>query len=343
MQVRSRPASPVRGARSPTYATVPLVQTHSTPSTPDRRRYVFSDDSPDDTITDRAKMRRGSITLHHAVSLSSLHARSASAVTPVSVPNRDENGSLPLGITQGRVKAKVSALAQQAENLNTLSSSPKIRPIPQRARAPSISSVNASPPAVPASTPAPIFYPITTATAAANPHRFATTRASPPSGGRHHYIPFFPSNDLASAATKSPKFAVARVDPAAITPPMHSPPTSAVSFSSQSSASRSSYSHHTESPADSRTSVLSFSSRPDPLEDVEGMANGLALGHLHALDGSVRTENWTAPTVHRGGNHERSNEDFKIRAEAKSNRKVPTHDPCRCKAKDSTNLVRLLI
>ena len=268
-------------------------------------------------------MRRASVTLHHAVSLSSLHARSASSVTPASAPNRDENGSLPLGITQGRVKAKVSALAQQAENLNTLSSSPKVRPIPhQRVRAPSISSVNASPPAVPASSPTPIFYPITTATAAANPHRFATTHASPPSGGRHHYIPFFPSNDLASAATKSPKFAVAKVDPAAITPPMHSPPTSAVSFSSQSSVSRSSYSYHTESPADSRTSVLSFSSRPDPLEDVEGMANGLALKHLHALDGlSFRTP----PAVQREANNQRSNEDLKIRAEAKSNRKV--HHP----------------
>ncbi|KAJ7751189.1 hypothetical protein DFH07DRAFT_960983 [Mycena maculata] len=135
-----------------------------------------------------------------------------------------------------RITAKLSGSAKQDSGefpqSPTLPPNSSLRAHSHRARVPSISS-NASSSSSP-------FYPGTAAAAAASspPHRYSSGRPNPPSGaqspGPHFYQPF-PRED-------SPKYSArvnggARVDPAAIPLPPHSPPTSAVSFSSRSSLS----------------------------------------------------------------------------------------------------------
>ncbi|KAL0581065.1 hypothetical protein V5O48_000958 [Marasmius crinis-equi] len=232
-----------------------------------------------------------------------------------------------------RIKSKVSTVAK-AGLTESLSpplgpSFPSSKPGTPRVRAPSITSSlslgshnstkphNAVPPSPPKSDIN--FYPITTASPAANPHRFATTRASPPPPSHHHYQPFSsPSARDDSHVTytnnvgrvKHRPSISSKVDPAFVPLPPHSPPNSAVSFSSRSSVSagRSSVS------ADTKGSILShntqhgskdFTSTLDALVQINGFeetANGNALGITH--------------------HDEHESEEKKERNEAKSNRKI---------------------
>ncbi|KAJ7161281.1 hypothetical protein C8R43DRAFT_992172 [Mycena crocata] len=161
-----------------------------------------------------------------------------------------------------RITAKLSK-----QSSNESPSSPPLLPHgslragqPHRARVPSISS-NAS---SSASSP---FHPNS---AAANIHRFPSARPSPPPPAQHHYQPF-PRDDVTAKYARTNGFS-AKVDPATIPLPPHSPPTSAVSFSSRSSLSGpSSVSYATES----GTSQLSAPRQSNGRDSDSNMRSGL--------------------------------------------------------------------
>ncbi|KAG5638387.1 hypothetical protein H0H81_000283 [Sphagnurus paluster] len=189
----------------------PSVRNLNTPDAPRAAEPRFS--------PDQLRGRNGSVSLHHSVSFSSLQAS-----------HSDSDGRYSPSPSV-RVRSKVSGLAKPpSESL----SPPAARPPAARTRnrAPSLTS------SVVSSPPAPTFYPITTATPAANPHRY-----QPPTPARcppfHPFRARDPSPSVVSRrrepSPNPPRRA--RVDPAAIPLPANSPPTSALSFSSRSSVS----------------------------------------------------------------------------------------------------------
>jgi hypothetical protein len=217
---------------------------------------------------DRLRPRTSSVSLQRSASISSLNSvrgpgssRGVDVSPPSSVLSGVDTPSHGGGF---KIKAKVTGLAKNLESLSPGGA----EPFP-RARAPSMSSSGlsglSSSSSPPPSTP-PTFYPITTATPAANPHRFLTTRINHSNQTHHHhYQPFISSSrdDSSSRSTTaastyggtygkysgtgtpiarvspgSSKRCSVDIDPATIPLPPHSPPTSALSFSSKSSVSQ---------------------------------------------------------------------------------------------------------
>lgn len=144
---------------------------------------------------------------------------------PSSVVSYSYDSDVQSDTSTRKIKAKVTTLGKgkppTAPASPMLAPSPMSSPpqnFPQRiGRTASISSI--------ASAKEPTFYPITTASPAANAHRFATVHA--PTAPRR-----------SSNCFPSPLQAV-HVDPSRVPLPPNSPPASTVSFSSQSSVSRS--------------------------------------------------------------------------------------------------------
>ncbi|KAF8346962.1 hypothetical protein F5887DRAFT_1073042 [Amanita rubescens] len=170
---RPRAVSPARSVR-------PNASLSPTARVSTRSHTSTSQPSTPESSRLRSLTNSGGASLNHALSFSSLKAESASA-PPV------------------RITSKVSGVAK------TIHANDHVPTPTHRNRTPSGSSVATSPP--------PTFYPITTATPAANPYRYAPSR------------PII--NRLGSP------FGTLRVDPS--TPPL-SPPISSISISSQSSA-----------------------------------------------------------------------------------------------------------
>ncbi|EIW64113.1 uncharacterized protein TRAVEDRAFT_41528 [Trametes versicolor FP-101664 SS1] len=166
--------------------------------------------------------------------------------------------------------------------------------------------------------------------------RFATTRPhsyQPPKS----YQAFVPNDDLAvrygaghSAATK-----VAKVDPTTIPLPLHSPPTSTVSFSSRSSASRSSASYETQESGGSRSTAPTLHSH------VNGQSHGrqgsrssqprASLDGLGFRGDPVPRDAASASEAESGDDSDEEPEhvdageddaERKLKAQAKSNRKI---------------------
>ncbi|TRM66227.1 hypothetical protein BD626DRAFT_566851 [Schizophyllum amplum] len=147
------------------------------------------------------------------------------------------------------------------------------------------------------------LYPITTSTPAANPHRYGSWSRATASDLRHNYQPFSrPHDDSSPALNHNRRISAkvdpsqianfnAKVDPTTIPLPPHSPPTSALSYSSRSSISRSSLSMRT----DSDDSASSASTRHN--------------------DNSYRSD-------HSGEHDSDNSEERQERLEAKSNRKI---------------------
>ncbi|KAH8997559.1 hypothetical protein EDB92DRAFT_1443216 [Lactarius akahatsu] len=223
-----------------------------------------------------------------------------------------------------RVKAKVSSFAKSNGSsvppipLNSLHpSSPPYattRPIETRPRAPSVIDFGGfvSTPSSPTTSAAPLaIHPITTATSAANPHRYVSrinqtmTRfqsLSPPSTRDL-------DNDL--------HFRVApKVDPAAIPLPPQSPPVSTLSFSSQSSQN-------------TQGSCVSGSTAPTPSSQflstalISGEQGSPTLSSDSVPEASGEPS-YPNPSRRSLGSPTAYPEDSdrKIRAEAKSNRKI---------------------
>ncbi|KAJ7109915.1 hypothetical protein C8R44DRAFT_267071 [Mycena epipterygia] len=182
-----------------------------------------------------------------------------------------------------------------------------------RARVPSISS-NAS---SSASAPFPA--------AAPGAHRFPSARPSPP----HQYYQPFPRDEAPAKYAARPNGFNAKVDPATIPLPPHSPPTSAVSFSSRSSLSASSTSYVTES-GNSQLSVPRTGTRADAAD--ANMRSGLA--NLMNLSGMLPSAADTGEDYSDDDDDDAQDQDDrenelrastferKIRAEAKSVRKI---------------------
>lgn len=337
------PARPVSralsGAPSPTFqskartAVKSALHSHtarSTPGTPEFRPHSITAAASDIGPPNGARTRHGSVSLYHAVSFSSLrragtHSVSGTPGTPspdhLLLADHDGNGSMQRTVGT-KIKAKVSGLAKQAnDSLFPPPVNTSTRPIASRSRAPSISS-NTSLKSSSPSSPAPqhMFFPITTATAAANPHRFATTRTSPPAHNRHHYQPFSPPlNDR--HINHSQHNSIENVDPTTIPVSPHSPPASAVSFSSRSSMSRSSVSY-------SANSIDSGKSVPKHQNGVNSVGSNFGsdlLDNLLQYGGmNGREENHSGDSGHdRETDGEADSEERKVKAEAKSIRKVP--------------------
>ena len=217
-----------------------------------------------------------------------------------------------------RVKAKVSSVVK-SHGLNASStpaspshpSSPPYtttRPIEIRPRATSITDIsifNPKPPSSAISTVPVAVHPITTPTFAANPHRYAPR--IPPNTASTRFQSLYP------LSSRDPDNGVhhvrvsSKVDPAAIPLPPQSPPTSTLSFSSQSSKDTqcSSVSGSTVSTLNSNLQVTPLSAGSDVLDDIcEPNSPRHSLGIPAAY--ADRPED----------------SDRKIRAEAKTNRKV---------------------
>ncbi|KAG1783593.1 hypothetical protein EV702DRAFT_5989 [Suillus placidus] len=336
----SRPGSPSKPVRSPgpSIVTNPVkarvtarpASKSTTTSPVSSASTLESRQRSSTTVTPKLRLppqedrpRSGSVALHHAQSTSALQRNSPSPRTPLS-------SELPLArVDQDRVspsapikiKSKVSGLAKShsIETDPTRSLSPPwvtTRPTHTRPPIPSLSSslsLNA-PPSPPNTTTVSTFYPITTAAPAANPHRYASPRRGH-SPTLYPYQTFTPPEGASKAARQVLK---AKVDPASIPLPPHSPPISALSLSSKSSMSRSSLSldpsHANASTLNSHTNKRS--------DNESARANN---GHSIQSDEDETispTTNGRQSSQDRDSDLDSENSEHKARAAAKSNRKI---------------------
>ncbi|KAK7465459.1 hypothetical protein VKT23_005436 [Stygiomarasmius scandens] len=153
---------------------------------------------------------------------------------------------------------------------------------------------------------------ISSSTTSSNPRSAingtTTPRSSPPPP--NHYQPLFATGDETIHANYY-NYRVAKVDPASIPLPPHSPPASAVSFSSRSSVSRSSASHGEESQSANTTMSETTGKGTVTNGDLRSTLDTLVL-FSGADDDLVPSED---------EDHEKSKER-KVMDEAKSNRKI---------------------
>lgn len=249
------------------------------------------------------------------------HRRSASAI---SFTSNGSTLSLPLQTPYGspssdtftdtdairgdgapRIKSKITRLAKPHDLLSPSPPQPISRPANGRNRTPSISSgVSLSSTNTSSTTPDYSLYPITTAVPAANPYRYGSVRI-PSSTANHHYQSFAPRDD--SQINYSTTTFNAKVDPTTIPLPPQSPPTSAVSFSSRSSVSRSSR-------ADSADSQHSASTKQNGANLRGGIEALMQFGAADDDDSDGDSYDEETDLEHQA--------ERKVRAEAKSNRKV---------------------
>ncbi|PPQ69781.1 hypothetical protein CVT26_014169 [Gymnopilus dilepis] len=376
--------SPTAGSSSSTLKSPP--PTSSAPGTPEvRKTYSLR--------ADDSRSRSGSTTsLHHAASFSSFRPSSPSVVSvsaasgtgtasatasPRLMSSRSAAGLVDRTQTSSptlKIRSKVSNLAKAASADSSSpppsgSTSPPPGPSTRqpnaRTRAPSSSSTlsqqphsqsqhyTSSPKLSPASPP-PVFYPITTAAPAANPHRFApnrppaatlaTTRTGSPPAAAHHIFQSFsqPSSsstlpDHSPTLSARPRSAgglmllngsnTARVDPASIPLPPQSPPASAVSFSSRSSVSVSASSVSRSSAASVSQSVASsptdggYSPRQKrQSETADNLRN--TLDNLVQYASARNDEEGFGHARDISADFELTDEEREVKAAAKSNRKI---------------------
>ena len=231
-----------------------------------------------------------------------------------------------------RIRSKVSTVAKAADS-SSVSGSPSTRSLNNPTRTPSVSSVVSQQP----TSPPAVFYPITTATPAANPHRYASVRPTPPprtilpaANQVFQNVTQLPGSSTAGDSPPSRNRIQAKVDPSAVPlsppPPPTSPPMSAVSFSSWSSVSRSSPSVSAVDDGRSESQSTSTASSNISRPAIQKKRN-IGIHHLTAtLDNLVQyasglpSADDSALTSDDDNNDK--DEEHKVRAAAKSNRKV---------------------
>lgn len=382
--VRVKPSKSVSSATSST-------SKPKSPSPEPRNRALTASSDTLRTQPDSRK-HQGSVSaiLHHAASYSTLQPPSPSsspsplirtgplraAQSELGVPSSEMRNDENAGIAAPqpiKIRSKVTVIAKNINETSPFSDPPAppmtptttnaaSRPVTTRVRAGSVSSnvsfTNTT--NNPTSPPPPIqsclAYPITTATPAANPHRYATTRGSPAGGLRssfsssspkynptpqEEFRPFaktsiFPSSPSANANISTNGYSSAgigvvglggparvMVDPANIPLPPQSPPISSLSISSRSSvsasASRSSVSYVHEpgtSPDSSVSTNLNRKQRGDG--SPQSLRNTLdsLVAYASARDDDISFEEGSS------GMTADEDEERKVKAEAKSNRKV---------------------
>ncbi|KAG1904759.1 uncharacterized protein F5891DRAFT_756863 [Suillus fuscotomentosus] len=337
----SRPGSPSKPVRSPgsSIVTNPVkARVTARPASKSTTTSPVSSTSPlesrqrsSTTVASKLRLpprqdrpRSDSVAPHHAQSTSALRGNSPSPQILLSSepplvrvdPDR-VSPSAPI-----KIKSKVSGLAKSYHGTETdpaRSLSPPwvtTRPTHTRPPIPSLSSslsLNA-PPSPPNSTTVPNFYPITTAAPAANPHRYPSPRRGP-SPTLYPYQTFTPPERPSKAARQVLK---AKVDPASIPLPPHSPPISALSLSSKSSVSRSSLSMDP-----SHASASTLNSHMNKRSDTESVRanNGRFIQSDHDDTISLTT---SARQSSQGRDSDPNSEksEHKARAAAKSDRKI---------------------
>lgn len=296
-KARSVINSSLRPHNSQSAPVSPALQPH--------RRALTAGTADSGTVNHEKRTRPASVSLHHAVSFSALGETSSSSVpgSPVSATSSQwsphEHDKSPSQVGTGpKIKSKVSGLVKQT--IDSLSPSSSNGGVNHRARVPSISAPHSA--GIP--TPEYTLYPITTASPAANPHRFATARPTPSTSNYHHYQAFPIHDDTHINYGRQNVNGIFRTaDPTIVPLPPQSPPASAVSFSSRSSISKSSVSFSTETSGDSHSNVSSRLIRNNGMSPVECHSGDS--GHEREDDGDDDND----------GNR-------KVRAEAKSIRKV---------------------
>jgi hypothetical protein len=342
----SRPGSPSKPAQSPSPSIVtnPVkARVTARPASKSTTTSPVSSTSPlesrqrsSTTIVSKLRLppqedgpRSGTVALHHAQSTSALQRNSPSPRTPLSselpLVRVDQDRASVSPSAPIKIKSKVSGLVKSnsIETDPARSSSPPwvtTRPIHTRPPIPSLSSSLSlnPPPSPPDSATVPTFYPITTAAPAANPHRYTSPRRGP-SPTLYPYQTFTPPEGPSKAARQVLK---AKVDPASIPLPPHSPPISALSLSSKSSLSRSSLSldpSHASSPT--------LNSHTNKRSDTESARANNGRPIQSDRDDTISpTINGRQSSQDRDSDLDSENSEHKARAAAKSNRKViPTH------------------
>ncbi|KAG1754948.1 uncharacterized protein EDB91DRAFT_1342681 [Suillus paluster] len=315
-RVTARPASKST-ATSPVSSTSPLEsRQRSSTTVSSKLRLPPQEDRP----------RSGSVALHHAQSTSALRRNSPSPRTPLSseLPSArvDQDRASPSAPI--KIKSKISRLAKSnsIETEPARSLSPPwvtTRPTHTRPPIPSLASsfsLNASS-SPPNSTTVSSFYPITTGAPAANPHRYPSPRRAP-SPISYAYQTFTPVEGPSKAVRQVLK---AKVDPASIPLPPHSPPISALSLSSKSSVSRRSLS--VDPSTKSNASASTLNSHISKRSDTEfARLNNLRSSHSDQ-DGTVSpTTNGRRSSQDRDSDLDSENSEHKARTAAKSNRKI---------------------
>ncbi|KAJ4464138.1 hypothetical protein C8R41DRAFT_132329 [Lentinula lateritia] len=310
-----RPASPTKSHTkySPAVSHKPRIarsdarphSSHSTPGTPTSTS--LSIESPESVNKSKyggsLSVRQTSPPLGLGLSNGTLGSNS------IFSPPSDEHADPPL-----KIKSKLSRVALSGTESLSPSPSPHHSGF-ARVRAPSISSNHSLGSNTTSSSTRPEYahYPINSVTAAANLHRYTPNRTVELSPSPHTYQSFS-SPSLQDDTTVHYSRIVPKVDPAKIPLPTHSPPTSALSFSSRSSVSRSSVSR-----SESTNSSTSVSTN-----HVKSPSIGFDL--RSTLDSLVQiSESTTGPRddlLSPIDDDDIGSEDRKARNEAKVNRKI---------------------
>ncbi|KAF9531925.1 hypothetical protein CPB83DRAFT_47987 [Crepidotus variabilis] len=347
-------------SRGPALRSPPAVSAPVTPELRNRSLTNASGASSSISPLEDTRSRTGSVSLHHAASFSvfpkpppmglSVSERNGSASassSPRMGPSRSVIGIPDRGMASSpslRIRSKVTSVAKPADTSapptpTTLGPSPAFpsgRSQAVRARTASISS-NLSQQLgnqMAGSPPSQQFYPITTASPAANPHRFQSSRPpprtiSPPSVNQifQSFSQQPPSklrrDESPSPRNRAPQARVAsiqaKVDPASIPLPPLSPPASSVSFSSRSSASRSSVSVIDDKRPASQSSSASSRLSPASTQQQNGNMDHLksTLDNLMDYTSGLPSAEDDDASEDQGGDDER-----KVKATAKSKRKI---------------------
>lgn len=301
-KVRNETLSPTFKPRTVKSTTFRPQTPNSAPSTPELRNRSLTTTSASAVRYKDSRTRQGSVSLHHAVSFSSLQPSSVVSDSPRLFPF-DKPTASDQENTTIRIRSKVSGLAKSVSS-DYPSNGSSTRTPKTDSRTPSNTS--------PSSPPIPQFYPITTATPAANPHRFATVRTSPPTS-HPPYLPFLRLNN--DQFINNAKINGAKVDPTSIPLPLHSPPTSALSFSSKSSVSQSSASYGGDSAASSSSTHQELGSQQQLRATLDNL--------VHYTSVNSPDDNWSGDSGQdRDTDGGEDTEERKVKAEAKSIRKV---------------------
>ncbi|KAF5388512.1 hypothetical protein D9757_004715 [Collybiopsis confluens] len=293
-----RPASPTKSSlasQKPRIARTQLrPQPSSTPGTPVSAHLSVEPDS-ESKPRYAASLAAWQTSPPLGLGLSNGSLGSASIFSPL----LDDTADLPV-----RIKSKISRVALTSPDYS-ISPRPSHPSGFARVRAPSISSALSLNSTTSSNKPEYTHYPTTTTTAT-NLHRYAPTRPAEPSPS-HNFQSFSAQDDVLNRMGY-------KVDPSTIPLPTHSPPTSALSFSSKSSVSRSSISHGESSNAGTSVST-SHTTNPLATFDIRTTLDSLV--HISELNPSPRDE-LLSPTDDDAG----ESEDRKARHEAKVNRKI---------------------
>ncbi len=238
---------------------------------PELRQRALTTTPGDSSAINSARARRGSLSSHVSSSPGHTSTRTAPP-TPSSRPGtataNEESSSVVSGPGGLRVKSKVySSVDHTSGPSQSLPASPSFSRHTRPARVPSVSNLSLSPPLRSATSNGTLSLSPSTS----GHQRFGSTHDTQ---AQQPFRPFQPHIDLSGNYTNH--LPSTPIDPAHIPLPPHSPPSSTLSFSSRSSASRSSVS------CDTRSSEASGSTAPTLHSRVNGYNHANEIKHVRS-------------------------------------------------------------